>query len=75
MFFRGALGMSACKLALQEHAPDLFGFSTPAQQVALMQAMGMAAGPAPRVADTLTVYSVSSRAAAVIDSRIQFFAV
>lgn len=76
VFFTSVPEMQQCWLAVMEQAPDLFGFSTATQQQAVMQAMGVAAGvPAPvRVADTLTVYAVSSRAATV-QCEVQFFAV
>ena len=73
LFFRGPVDLSHCQLALKTTAPQLFGFSTPAEQQALTREMDIGGDP-PRVADTITVYSVSKRTVE-IKSLAQFFAV
>ena len=73
LFFRGPVDLSHCQLALKTTAPQLFGFSTPAEQQALTREMDIGGDP-PRVADTITVYSVSKRTVE-IKSLAQFFPV
>ena len=64
--------MNRCKLFIRAQANDLCGFSNPIEQQAYMLKMQAAAAPPARVADTLTVYSVTHRTADV-DCDMQFF--
>ena len=73
LFFHGSADLSHCQLELKIQAPQLFGFSSPAEQQALTQEMNIGSVPQ-RVADTQVVYSMSKRTVEV-ECRAQFFAV